>query len=347
MADKRLTWAEWQKKANSSYVKGDYGVTQMIRDWGYPKDFDSSQYKIEFDKGRVKRKDRSTRQRHRNEANAARNKLDQVSTIDAAIQRRKLEQSIKQEADSTLLQYAFENNKPILEHNVALHDQAHENGIDASGDPTNLSKSDPQFKIQKDTLESINRSAGNPVVVTVNEISGESRLIPRKYFDPIVDPSKLPGVDIPLDVDPKISFVQALSKMPAVKGLNGAIRFVAGATPVVGAFMDGKALADGVNGVKNGNGNHEKIVGAFEAAGGTLGLASIGMPALIAPSVVLSATAGAIKTGPKPATQIDELFPTAKPVMANTPTGVAQLTKKSTYRPAGGGMGGRRGTKSR
>jgi len=186
---------------------------------------------------------------------------------------------------------------------------------------------------------------------------------------PFAKKPALPSEPIPIATQKQVADVFNVGR-PQLKVLNGGLHFehvkapttlktiiggaggkaVAGviaAAPVIGALFDGYSAVAGTQEAINGKSTNDKLSGALEAAGGTLGLASIGMPALIAPSVVLNATAGAIKTGPKPATQIDELFPTAKPVMANTPTGVAQLTKKSTYRPAGGGMGGRRGTKGR
>lgn len=67
-----LTWEEWQKKANAEYEKGKRGAQEMIRDWGYPEGMSADTHKIEFDKGKVKRKDRGVRKANRAKAEAQR-----------------------------------------------------------------------------------------------------------------------------------------------------------------------------------------------------------------------------------------------------------------------------------
>ena len=55
-----LSWPEWQVEANKRYVKGKYTGSHATKDLGWPKDMTSGDWKIEFDKGKVKRKTRST-----------------------------------------------------------------------------------------------------------------------------------------------------------------------------------------------------------------------------------------------------------------------------------------------
>lgn len=69
---KRLSWEEWQRKANADYVKGEFGVQQMISSWGYPEGMSAETHKIEFDKGKAKLKDRAGRRAQRAKYNAAR-----------------------------------------------------------------------------------------------------------------------------------------------------------------------------------------------------------------------------------------------------------------------------------
>jgi hypothetical protein len=77
----QLSWEEWQEKANAAYVKGQYGAQQMIADWGYPAGMTAEGYKIEFDKGEVKRKDRVGRRAQRARATSQRQSALQVQTV--------------------------------------------------------------------------------------------------------------------------------------------------------------------------------------------------------------------------------------------------------------------------
>lgn len=230
MAEPRLSWADWQQKANSAYIKGQYGASQMIKDWGYPAEFDSKDYKIEFDKGIVKRKDRKVRQGNRNAADELRYKRDQPSTEIAAKERKALERQIQEERQSTLVLYGTGGLKPVLEHNAQLSDPYWESTTKSPADPNNLSKSDPFFEAQKTEFETYNTRNGRPFVPTINEITGELRAIPRKFFDATVDPSKLPGVDIPFDENPREAFDKALNFLPGISAkTTGAVRFTPGA----------------------------------------------------------------------------------------------------------------------
>jgi hypothetical protein len=78
---KRLSWEEWQKKANASYIKGKYGVQQMVADWGYPEGMSAETHKIEFDKGKAKRKDRAGRRAQRAKATIKREESAAVQTV--------------------------------------------------------------------------------------------------------------------------------------------------------------------------------------------------------------------------------------------------------------------------
>jgi len=77
----QLSWEEWQEKANAAYVKGQYGAQQMIADWGYPAGMTAEGYKIEFDKGKVKRKDRIGRRAQRARATSQRQTAIQAQTV--------------------------------------------------------------------------------------------------------------------------------------------------------------------------------------------------------------------------------------------------------------------------
>lgn len=159
-------------------------------------------------------------------ADIKRSTADKVSTDEAESSRKQIFSQARE-----LNQHPLTNvyGKFIVEHNVALHDEAHSDGIDAPGDPSNLSISDPAFKVQKDTLEALNRASNNPFVVAINEITGEARLIPRGFFDAIVDPSNLPGFNVGLDVNPRAAFGEAMANLPGLASKSpGTIEFNAG-----------------------------------------------------------------------------------------------------------------------
>ena len=74
----QLTWEEWQQKANSQYVKGSYSAQQMLRDWGYPQGMSADTWKIDFDKGKVRRKNRSVRRQNRDVYNTTRAEAEKI-----------------------------------------------------------------------------------------------------------------------------------------------------------------------------------------------------------------------------------------------------------------------------
>ncbi len=106
---------------------------------------------------------------------------------------------------------------------------------------------------------------------------------------------------------------------------------VAESLPALGAVFDtGEAVAGTVETIK-GETPVEKTTGAMKTAGGVLGLASLAFPPLGLPSIMMSGGSAALKFQTKsargPESIAPELFPEPKAVMANTPTGVATLTK--------------------
>lgn len=120
---------------------------------------------------------------------------------------------------------------------------------------------------------------------------------------------------------------------------NGAAAFlpiplmgkVAESLPALGALFDtGEAVAGTVETIK-GETAVEKTTGAMKTAGGALGLASLAFPPLALPSVMMSGGSAALKFQTEnaggPESIVPELFPEPKAVMADTPTGVATLTK--------------------
>ena len=78
---KRLSWEEWQRRANAAYVKGEFGVQQMVTSWGYPEGMSAETHKLEFDKGKAKRKDRAGRRAQRTKATVKRQEGTATQTV--------------------------------------------------------------------------------------------------------------------------------------------------------------------------------------------------------------------------------------------------------------------------
>lgn len=122
-----------------------------------------------------------------------------------------------------------------------LADQTDSKGMTsgAPGDPTNLQQvkqSEARFK------DALKLKVGSKYAVTLNPTSESYRVVPQKFYDPIADPSTLPGIDVPVGAN--IDEVPGqLSKLnPSVKGSRGSISFRRGALTTAaasGAFLLG------------------------------------------------------------------------------------------------------------
>ena len=78
---KRLSWEEWRRRANANYVKGEFGVQQMIASWGYPECMSAETHKLEFDKGKAKPKDRAGRRAQRAKDTVKRQEATATQTV--------------------------------------------------------------------------------------------------------------------------------------------------------------------------------------------------------------------------------------------------------------------------
>jgi hypothetical protein len=190
----QLSWEAWQEKANAAYVKGQYGAQQMIADWGYPAGMTSEGYKIEFDKGKVKRKNREGRRAQRARANSLRalraQTKGELEATDLAAKTREA----RAQSQSTLHRQTYGNKPSIVEHDVALQ---------AGGSNTYTSISDPEFKQHKDDVEAAayRRFGKDKVIVDIDDVSGDVRLIPAQYHNKFQATSQQPGIDVPMGAD--------------------------------------------------------------------------------------------------------------------------------------------------
>jgi hypothetical protein len=204
MAEK-LSWEEWQTKANSAYVKGEYGAQQMIADWGYPAGMTAEGYKIEFDKGKVKRKNREGRRAQRARANSLRALRAQTKGEAEAADFAAKQRLAKSQSQSTLHRQTYGNKPSIVEHDVALQ---------AGGSNTYTSISDPEFKQHKDDVEAAvyRRFGSNNFIVDIDDVSGDTRIIPAQSHNKFQPTSQQPGIDVPMgaDLDAKMQEMQKM-----------------------------------------------------------------------------------------------------------------------------------------
>ena len=200
-----LSWEEWQTKANSAYVKGEYGAQQMIADWGYPAGMTAEGYKIEFDKGKVKRKNREGRRAQRARANSLRALRAQTKGEAEAADFAAKQRLAKSQSQSTLHRQTYGNKPAIVEHDVALQ---------AGGSNTYTSISDPEFKQHKDDVEAAvyRRFGSNNVIVDIDDVSGDTRIIPAQSHNKFQPTSQQPGIDVPMgaDLDTKMQEMQKM-----------------------------------------------------------------------------------------------------------------------------------------
>jgi len=109
-----------------------------------------------------------------------------------------------------------------------LADQTDSKGMTsgAPGDPTNLQQvrqSEARFK------DALKLKVGSKYAVTLNPSSESYRVVPQRFYDPIADPSTLPGIDVPFGANIDDVPGQLSELNPSVKGSRGSISFRRGA----------------------------------------------------------------------------------------------------------------------
>lgn len=111
-----------------------------------------------------------------------------------------LKKQAKAQSENTEAQFVSGGKPLIVEHNVRL----------ASGGSSEfMSISDPEFKVWKDTIEAKAASQfGDKVVVDIDNVSGDVRVIPSSIHNKFQPTSIQPGIDIPIGSNIEDSFKQ-------------------------------------------------------------------------------------------------------------------------------------------
>ena len=226
-----------QKARNLIKEKGRLTPTEIYTELGDP----PKGYRLKSDgRGSVSIETRESRAGRRSRATAKRSKFDVASTPLAGYEAKK----IKEQRSQVSAQAEMFGLEPTqIEH---LADQADVVDLTAGapGDPTNLlqvRQSEARYKDQ------VKLAVGKENAVTLNPSEETLRVIPKKFFDPIADPSTLPGVDIPIgtpieDVRKTVTQVDFKGGGARLKGAGSALPLIGVAAGVLSA---GQAFAAG------------------------------------------------------------------------------------------------------
>ena len=198
---------------------------------------------------------------------AKRSNFDQPSTEMAGYEAKRIKaESSKVSTEAQM--YGLEETQ--IEH---LADQTDSKAMTAGapGDPTNLQRvrqSEARFK------DKVKLAVGKDYAVTLNPAAESIRVVPQKFYDPIADPSTLPGVDVKVGADianlpsqlkrvrsPMNALVggnaaQIMQSMRGVRyramlpGSAGLMEFVPMIDEMTGGHLD-RAIGRGVNVLRN------------------------------------------------------------------------------------------------
>jgi len=172
-------------RAVESWLTNNPG--KNLADWRKETEYTGPALKIRNRRGepvRVSYKGQSTAAQTRRAA------LEKPKTEEEAQYFRETKAQARQQSQSTEAMFVSEGKPLIAEHDVRL----------ASGGTSEyMSISDPEFKVHKDTVEAeAYRRFGDQVIVDIDNVSGDVRLIPAKFHNKFQSTSEQPGIDIPI-----------------------------------------------------------------------------------------------------------------------------------------------------
>ena len=156
------------------------------------------------------------------EAQTVRATREKPKTEGEAAHMRAVRAQARQESQSTEARFVSGNKPSIGEHDVRLA---------SGGSSEYMSVSDPFFKEHKDTVEGTSsRRFGSQVTVDIDDVSGDTRMIPTQSHNKFQPTSQQPGVDVPMgaDLDAKMREMETMLKR--IKG--GGDRFGRAGSPM-------------------------------------------------------------------------------------------------------------------
>jgi len=171
-------------KTQANTLKGQgLNFPQIYKKLGTPV-FDGQPWRLEMDKGKIKRKRQSVRQANRAKYNNLRQQRDVTKTEAEGRAFKQTQREAATDSDNLIHQIAYEGKPTVAEHDVALQ---------AGGSKEYHSKSDPLFKEFKDNVERYTYANKPHYVVDIDNVSGGVRLILRKTHNKFEPTSQQPG----------------------------------------------------------------------------------------------------------------------------------------------------------
>jgi len=161
--------------------------SKNLADWRKETEYTGPALKIRNRRGepvRVSYKGQSTAAQTRRAA------LEKPKTEEEAAYLRETKKQAREQSQSTEALYVSEGKPSIAEHDVRLA---------SGGSSEYMSVSDPIFKVHKDNVEAeASRRFGDKVIVDIDDVSGDVRLIPAQFHNKFQATSDQPGIDIPV-----------------------------------------------------------------------------------------------------------------------------------------------------
>jgi hypothetical protein len=291
-------------KAAADYKKKNNSLSGFTEKVGFFKNSEGETYKVRpKEGGRLSLANIKSYRNYQSKRSAA----EKVKTEGEAQYLTELKKQAKAQSESTEAQFVSGGKPAIAEHDVRLA---------SGGSNEYMSISDPEFKVWKDTIEAKAASQfGDKVIVDIDDVSGDVRVIPASIHNKFQPTSVQPGIDIPIGSSIEDSFkkVDNLLEQPISKLVEPLKRFdfsgggvklgaTLGALPVIGSIFDVGDVQAGVQGyTQEGQTPMQQFGSGLQALSGATGLAAM-VPtpaslALGAVSAVSGLGAAAVQSG--------------------------------------------------
>jgi hypothetical protein len=160
---------------------------KSIADWSKETDYTGPALK------RRNRANEPVRVSYKGQSTAAQTRrvaAEKPKTEEEATFARQTKRQAREQSQNTEAQFVSGGKPSIAEHDVRLA---------SGGSNEYMSISDPQFKVHKDTVEAeAYRRFGDKVIIDIDDVSGDVRLIPAKFHNKFERTSQQKGIDIPM-----------------------------------------------------------------------------------------------------------------------------------------------------
>ena len=220
-------------------------------------------------------------------------KFDQPSTELAGYESKRLQQEVAR-VNAEAEMFGLEGAQ--VEH-LADQEDARAIQFGSSGDTTNkarVTQSEARFK------DSVKQSVPPGYAVTLNPATESVRVIPNKFFDPVADPSTLPGVDVPIGSDVSTLRNKLTADRGSIKFRRGVVTsLAAGGVAALGPLGTAASAAETTERVRIADETGD-IVDRVQAGISGFSLAADGLsyvPVATIPATIASTAADALNVG--------------------------------------------------